>query len=318
LLWLLSGAFVSGWVSFATERPLTANLAAMAHGMLGMGVVVLIPWKSMIVRRARPVRPTGLALTVLVLACLLAGFAQLFLGYADVLGLSPIQIHVGAACLAIGLVGWHVFCHRRQRVRAGDLSRRTLLRAAGLAAAAGASYALLTALSGWTGGARRPSATGSRAVQPDTIPATIWLFDPVPLLDNTTYRILVAGRTFDLAALAASAQDVRARLDCTSGWYADAVWRGPRLSDLIPPSLLASSASLRITSVTGYTRCFPAREAGRLWLALACQGTPLTAATGAPVRLVAPGRRGFWWVKWVASVELTATPSWVQLPFPDQ
>ena len=33
-------------------------------------------------------------------------------------------------------------------------------------------------------------------------------------------------------------------------------------------------------------------------------------------RLVAPGRRGFWWVKWVVSVELDPTPWWRQPPFP--
>jgi hypothetical protein len=35
-----------------------------------------------------------------------------------------------------------------------------------------------------------------------------------------------------------------------------------------------------------------------------------------PARLVAPGHRGFWWVKWVDSVEASGRPSWWQLPFP--
>ncbi|WP_407647156.1 molybdopterin-dependent oxidoreductase [Goekera deserti] len=43
---------------------------------------------------------------------------------------------------------------------------------------------------------------------------------------------------------------------------------------------------------------------------------PLAARHGAPVRLVAPGRRGFWWVKWVTSVELSDRPPWWQSPFP--
>jgi hypothetical protein len=37
---------------------------------------------------------------------------------------------------------------------------------------------------------------------------------------------------------------------------------------------------------------------------------------GAPVRLLAPGRRGPWWVKWVRSVDLVDRPWWLQLPFP--
>jgi DMSO/TMAO reductase YedYZ molybdopterin-dependent catalytic subunit len=55
-----------------------------------------------------------------------------------------------------------------------------------------------------------------------------------------------------------------------------------------------------------------------LWLAIAYQGVPLLPAYGAPVRLVAPHRRGFWWVKWVASVELSDLPAWGQSPFPLQ
>ncbi|MDQ3505285.1 MAG: molybdopterin-dependent oxidoreductase, partial [Actinomycetota bacterium] len=71
-------------------------------------------------------------------------------------------------------------------------------------------------------------------------------------------------------------------------------------------------------STTGYARTFPARDAGTLWLATESNGRALTAGHGAPVRLVAPGRRGFWWVKWVASVDLGADPWWWQPPFPTQ
>ena len=73
-----------------------------------------------------------------------------------------------------------------------------------------------------------------------------------------------------------------------------------------------------VTSVTGYRRRFPVADAHALWLATGFQGRPLTAGTGAPVRLVAPNRRGFWWVKWVASVELSDIPAAAQFPFPLQ
>jgi DMSO/TMAO reductase YedYZ molybdopterin-dependent catalytic subunit len=37
-------------------------------------------------------------------------------------------------------------------------------------------------------------------------------------------------------------------------------------------------------------------------------GEPISHGHGAPVRLVAPGRRGFQWVKWVVRLEVRDTP----------
>jgi DMSO/TMAO reductase YedYZ molybdopterin-dependent catalytic subunit len=61
---------------------------------------------------------------------------------------------------------------------------------------------------------------------------------------------------------------------------------------------------LRVESYTGYRWSFPLDEAPRLLLATHMSGEPLTHGHGAPVRLVAPGRRGFQWVKWVVRIEL--------------
>ncbi|MGI8459467.1 MAG: molybdopterin-dependent oxidoreductase [Propionibacteriaceae bacterium] len=317
LLWLLIGAFASGWVSFAAARPLSATLATAAHGGLALGVIALGPWKAVIIRRAR-LRPAGLVLLSLLLVSLAAGFVQLFLGYVVVGGLSPIQVHVGAALIGVPLLGWHVRSRHRQRVRSTDVSRRALLRWTAGLAGVGAAYAGVLGLAQLTGGlTRRPAATGSRAVDPDQIPATIWLLDRVPTL-TAEHRVDVAGRSVTAADLAFGAEDVTARLDCTSGWYAEARWRGRRLSDLLRPDPLRRAVGVRVISVTGYHRTFPVSAAPDLWLATSCQGRPLTELTGAPVRLVAPGYRGFWWVKWVTRVELTQDPAWRQLPFPPQ
>src|SRR4029453_14926467 len=51
-------------------------------------------------------------------------------------------------------------------------------------------------------------------------------------------------------------------------------------------------------------------------LAPRLDGRPLSAGHGFPARLVAPGRRGFWWVKWVTSIELDPAPWWRQPPLP--
>jgi DMSO/TMAO reductase YedYZ molybdopterin-dependent catalytic subunit len=53
-------------------------------------------------------------------------------------------------------------------------------------------------------------------------------------------------------------------------------------------------------------------------LATHVDGLALTDGHGGPARLVVPGRRGFWWVKWVVAVEPTDEPWWWQPPLPLQ
>jgi len=106
---------------------------------------------------------------------------------------------------------------------------------------------------------------------------------------------------------------LRATLDCTGGWYAEQEWAGARLDRLLNGS---EDGSIVVRSVTGYSRRFPRSDASGLLLATHVGGEPLSAGHGAPARLVAPGRRGFWWVKWVTAIDVTDEPWWWQPPFP--
>ncbi len=319
LLILLVGAFLSGWAAFAAGTDLPSRLTTVGHGLLGLGVVVLTPWKTVVARRAPALRVASLALAAVIVVCLVAGFVEVFVGYRLVAGISPIQVHVGAAFVAVPLLVWHLVPHGRgQGLRRADVSRRQLLRTAGFAAGIGAAYAGLEGVGRLTGlPSGRRIASGSHRIAPEAIPATIWLLDRVPTLP-ADHRVQVDGREIPMAALAAQAAPVRARLDCTSGWFADAEWSGVALSSLIAADRLQAAATIVVTSVTGYRRRFPVTDADALWLATSFSGGPLSRGTGAPVRLVAPGRRGFWWVKWVASVELSDTPAYAQSPFPLQ
>jgi DMSO/TMAO reductase YedYZ molybdopterin-dependent catalytic subunit len=146
------------------------------------------------------------------------------------------------------------------------------------------------------------------------MPVTQWLDDTVQRLDASTWRLTVAGAVYTLADLRALPQEtVDATLDCTSQWYARQSWRGVRLDRLLDPG---DARSILVRSVTGYPVRLPVRDLGRVWLALEVGGAPLSPGHGFPVRLVAPGRRGFWWVKWVQDVERSPLPWWVQSPFP--
>ncbi len=95
LLVVLVAAFVTGWLAFAAGRPISSTLATTAHGLLGLAVVALVPWKTVIVRRAPALRLASLLLVAIIVICLAAGFVEVFAGYGIRAGLSPIQVHVG-------------------------------------------------------------------------------------------------------------------------------------------------------------------------------------------------------------------------------
>jgi DMSO/TMAO reductase YedYZ molybdopterin-dependent catalytic subunit len=203
-----------------------------------------------------------------------------------------------------------------------SLSRRALLQAGLLtggavglyAAAAGAVSAL-----GLPGARRRFTGsyeTGS--FRPEAMPTTSWLLDAVPTVDPDRWRLTVKDgqglQELTLAQLTASDTQVRATLDCTSGWYSRQDWTGVPLGTLLRRG--PGTQSVYVHSVTGYWVRFPIHDLDRLILATQVGGAPLSADHGFPARLVAPGRRGYWWVKWVDRIEVQATPSWWQPPFP--
>jgi len=319
LLLLLVGSFATGGLAFATAGPVSAYAAAVAHGVLGLALVVLAPWKVVVAWRAPRRHVASLVLAGLVVVCLVAGVVEVLVGPDVGGGLTPIQVHVGAALVLVALLVQHVVRHWRPRLaRRTDLGRRRLLRTAGFGAAAAGAYVAVEGVGLATGSTAGRTATGSHRIAAAAVPATIWLLDRVPTLDRAAHRVLVDGVALTPDDLDARGVPVPARLDCTTGWYADATWTGVPLSALVDPAAAARARSVVVTSVTGYRRRFALDALPRLFLATRFEGVRLAPGTGAPVRLVAPGHRGFWWVKWVASVELSGVPVALQPPFPVQ
>jgi DMSO/TMAO reductase YedYZ molybdopterin-dependent catalytic subunit len=330
LLVLLVLAFATGWAAFGTGTTTPARIVTVLHGMLGLALVLLVPWKSLIVKRSRAFRSAswraaaGLALGVLVALSLLAGVVHMLGGFRTYGGFTAMQIHVGAAAVAVLFVVLHVLQHP-QRPRRTDLSRRTLLRALWLGGGAAAAYVAVEGVAralSLPGQDRR--ATGSYKVGSDAVPVTQWGLDAVPRVEVATWRldVEVAGRQvaeLDRDALLAMATDeMEAVLDCTGGWYAVQRWRGVRLDRLLRASLPPDARSIVAVSTTGYARRLPLRDLPFLLIATHVDDRPLSIGHGAPARLVAPGRRGFWWVKWLDRVVVDTRPWWWQPPFPLQ
>jgi DMSO/TMAO reductase YedYZ molybdopterin-dependent catalytic subunit len=324
LLVVLLLAFGTGVATVAIGAP-DGAWVGIGHGIFGMAVVLLIPWKSRVVRgglrRARASRWLSLLLAALALLALIAGLGSATGLVRSIAGETGLWVHIAVALMVVPLVAWHVWA-RRVRPRRTDLSRRALLRAGVVAVGAAGLYGASVAANSVLGlpGARRRF-TGSyetASFRPEAMPFTSWLLDAVPAVDPEQWRLTIKDgqgrRELTLAELARSGTQVRATLDCTSGWYSSQDWTGVPLGTLLHRG--TGAQSVYVHSVTGYWVRFPIDDLGRLLLATQVGGAPLSAGHGFPVRLVAPGRRGYWWVKWVDRVEVQGTPSWWQPPFP--
>ena len=115
----------------------------------------------------------------------------------------------------------------------------------------------------------------------------------------------------NLPALATVART--ATLDCTGGWYTTQIWRGLDVAALLDRAVvLPDAVAVGFLSATGYRWSVPLGEISELLLATHVGDQLLDHGHGAPLRLVAPGRRGFQWVKWVTEVRVLTAPDYGQ------
>lgn len=296
------------------------NLWATAlHGATGIAVLVLSPWKSSIVKRGvqrRHLRRTSASMLLLgaVVLTLVTGYLHRT-GQRDLGPLLVMQVHVGAAVVALAAVLWHVRT-RPSQFRGAPLDRRAFLRGTALlGGSAAVGLALPHASDRYTRSLERGSFT------PAAMPVVQWFDDDVPRLGGEDWELVVGSTTWELAELEALARsgagdESLAALDCTGGWYAWQQWAGVDLRALLDASGVDGGRSVRLESSTGYWRRLPYPERGDLLVALRAADRPLSPGHGFPARLVAPGRRGFWWVKWLKGIEADDTPWWWQPPFP--
>jgi DMSO/TMAO reductase YedYZ molybdopterin-dependent catalytic subunit len=322
--WLLL-AFVlaetaTGLLSFLEGRPERRWLFAL-HGALGLGVLLLLAWKLRrvylrVVRLRLWDRATAISLAALLLVLLALGSGVVWatwrwpFGYPN--GLNWHVIFGLALTLAVAL---HMALRFKPLRRADLQGRRAALRFAAVLATGGA---LWLAQNGAATAARLPGArrrfTGSYEVgsgQGLAFPVTMWLLDSPAPVDAAAWRLRVGGAVARPLALAAGdlaalpAASVQALLDCTGGWYTEQTWRGVRVGDLLDAAQPGPDAlAVSFVSVTGYRWSLPLAEARAALLATHAGDDALDHGRGAPLRLVAPGRRGFQWVKWVERVEV--------------
>lgn len=145
------------------------------------------------------------------------------------------------------------------------------------------------------------------------MPVTMWAADDPDPVDLAGWTLEVDGAVESPLSLdyqdLESDTSLQATLDCTSGWYSVQNWQGVRVGDLLDAASVTPGARwVRFVSITGYRWSLPIGEARDALLATHVGAAQLDHGHGRPLRLVAPGRRGFQWVKWVERVEVRTQP----------
>jgi hypothetical protein len=310
------------------------------HRAGGLALVMLLAWKAGIAARSYRRRGLGIGtglsalFGVLFLGSLATGLLWAIVGLPRIPvpvleSWTGLSLHVALSVFLIPLFVVHTFLRWPRPSRADLVGRRAVLRTLGLLAAGlvfWRAQEVLAALAAPVGSQRR--FTGSREEESfagNLHPVTNWLSDHVQRIEADRWQLRIHGEverenTLSYEEVLALGNNVRqAVLDCTGGWYTEQHWSGVSVAALLERAGLKDGArSLLFRSSTGYARRFPLEEAGDLLLATHVEDEPLSAGHGFPLRLVAPDHRGYDWVKWVAELEVSRDPAWLESPLPLQ
>ena len=305
------------------------------HAAASLAVVAVFWWKAWNIvgglqqwRRRPTTTLVSVLLAMVLIGVVFSGVYWSNVGPFNFLGLSGMTWHGVLAIPAVFLVFGH-FLGRTYSARPRYWAeRRTFLRT--IAAALGG-------LALWRiGEAAAPLLnlqaadrrfTGSYNVGDFTgndFPRVIWLSDSAPTLDESAWRLRLEGHVarpveLDYEGALDYRDELVATIDCTGGWHSTQEWRGVRLGRLFDRAGLSDeAASVTVRSATGYWRRFSLEEAQAYLLATHVSGERLSRGHGFPVRLVAPDKRGYDWVKWVTQIHVNDTSKWWQPPLPLQ
>jgi DMSO/TMAO reductase YedYZ molybdopterin-dependent catalytic subunit len=341
LLLILTITGVSGLGTFLVGHP-DGQWMFWIHRIASLALLPLMFWKVGIIvasYRKRGITPSTVLSALSALLFVLA-FAYGLLwattgvggGRLPVLGnTSGLGLHVTFAAGFVPLLIIHVV-NRWSLVRAripDFASRRNAVRYLALAGTGlllWRSTESVTARAGWSGADRR--FTGSKVrgrFSGNNYPTVNWLSDPRPRIEFDEWQLRIDGLVEREMTLSAGEFDTYeqdshvAILDCTGGWYTEQRWTGVPVRTLLAGAGVQDSArSVVFHAQTGYRRRYSIRQARQMLLAVEVSGEPLSRGHGYPVRLVAPGHRGYGWVKWVVRIELSDLPGWVESPLPLQ
>ena len=340
ILLLLVFELASGFGSFLTGET-GDQWTFWFHRASGLALVVLLAWKLGIAARSYRRRGLGVGTGIsavqgaLFLGSLISGLLWAAVGLPRIPvpvleSWTGLGLHVALSVFLIPQFIVHTYLRWPRPGRADLIGRRAALRLLGLLAvglllwrAQEALSALLVPPSGaprrFTGSREEESFGGNRH------PVTNWLSDQIQQIEADRWQLRIQGEveremTFSYDQVLDLGETVRrAVLDCTGGWYTVQHWSGVPVTVLLEQARPKDGTrSLVFHSATGYSRRFPLDETGNLLLATHVEDEELSSGHGFPLRLVAPGYRGYGWVKWITGLEVSQDPGWLQPPLPLQ
>ena len=312
-------ATASGVLSFLGVRPVWVPVFWF-HRVVGLTLIVLLWFKLSRVRYRVTRTSQWQASTALSIATALAAFGTIGTGIMWVFGYVPdlpviqfLTVHVAFGLVLVVLMVAHQRTRFRPPSRADFDRRRTTMQYSVMLLAGAVTYRLQELINTTFNtpgeqrrltGSREKSGSGNGA-----FPPTAWVADDPNPVERESYELTVRGAVDSPVELSYGELDPdtsrEALLDCTSGWYTEQEWRGVAVGDLLDLADADDDAThVRFVSVTGYRWSIPIDEARDTLLATHVGGERLSHGHGAPLRLVAPGRRGFQWVKWVERVDV--------------
>jgi DMSO/TMAO reductase YedYZ molybdopterin-dependent catalytic subunit len=104
-----------------------------------------------------------------------------------------------------------------------------------------------------------------------------------------------------------------ATLDCVEGWSVTLLWEGPLVRDLLNGSHpMPGATTLVFTSSDGFTTSVPLTYVmnNSIILASKMNNVTIPPQRGFPFQLVAEGKWGYKWSKWVIGIEVIDNPNY--------
>ncbi len=317
-------AFILGLLSLISGLPQEWVIFAL-HGIAGLWLLLLL-WGKL--RRVWPRlvhprywdRSTIFGFLALLFVSLALGSGIWWVGGGEwyIADFNLLNWHIILGFILTAAITFHMFARFKWLRKRDIMGRRRVLHFSTLLIGGGLLWPTqqLAERTLKSSGADRRF-TGSResgSYAGNAFPTSSWVADQPRPLDRETWQLVVGGavskpRTISYNELASVGDELEATLDCTGGFYSTQHWKGIRIDRLLDDSGVKKNAQyVSFVSVTGYRWSLPIAEARIALLATHVGEETLSYEHGFPLRLVAPGRRGFEWVKWIVGVDVLTGP----------